>query len=488
MLRFSEGDNDRTITDDAEYNNNGKERLVTGETFVTLSLKRRREHNQHTIGVQPPVRKKPRKTRVSRKQRERELAKRRPALALLPVELWYLILTEHVPRAWAVPAYFVCKTWAAIMRRRYYHRGSPPPPAARLRMRTLGLAFLRSCLLQQDLGLMRWAQTRGWRWRLGAQVYAAEHGRIDSLQWLLQRQLGGRFSHRVMHGAIRGGQLATLQWLYRLADEDRCYRPPHPLYHAVKHGRPRIAEWLLTGNRGGDGGVQKELCPQLFVDACKKTDSPEVLELLYRHCGENTAPPAPARLVLHAIEAGHMRQLRYLREQRRVKFNAEMFRAAAASGRLGVVRYICTQTTAPRRRTWCAVEQASCGGHMHVVRFLHETVGQPLNQTVLTQACWRGDIEAVRYCLKEGVRPVRETYYYAAMRHNLELIQLLYTEHPPRSHAGWHAVMRAADDNPQVEAWYTEVYGAVLRRRRRKSSDAPGHIRNPDDSSDRDST
>lgn len=447
---------------------------ITRENFVSLSLKRRREKRRQdapkrrasgplTRLLQPQHKRR----RISRKQRKRELAARRQAHELLPPELWFVILCEHLGADHAVPAYFVCKTWAKIIVRGYSH------PAC---VQNLGFEFLRGCVRHTRTDLMAWAHQRGWRWRLGAQLYAAEHGHLQSLRWLLKRQLGGRFSSKVMSAAIRGGQLTVLQWLYWLAEEQRCYRCVAPLARAVKHGRTAVVEWLIQESKD-------HVTHHLFSLAAEYGHAP-VLKALYRYIEQleqqrqqSTSPtrcqccyPSNGTLLFVSAGYGHLDTFRYLREERGGRLELCMLQLAALNGHLPIVKYMYSQRP-DLVRQWQAVSHAAKGGHMHIVRYLHDVVGQPLSSAVLLRACRSGDIGMVTYCLRNGVPVDREACSCAARTQNLEMIKLLYAHCHHRNGAGrdwsWSVIMEAATTNSMIERWYCKTYGDLLRDRHR---------------------
>jgi len=436
------------------------------------SLKRQREvvvRPQPVASGEPPVKRR----RVSRKQRERELAGRKEALALLPTEIWDIILGEYLPPESGVPVYFVCKTWARIVHQRH-------SLDSLVRKQELGFLFLRGCILRQNLPLMAWAKHKGWRWRHGAQIYAAEHGCLESLEWLLKRQLGGRFSQDVMGAAIRGGHLPVVQWLCQMVREDRCYPAKRPLHLAIKHGRAGVARWLLETSRQNllEGqNVRSELTSHLLLDAVR-SGSPEVVDLVDQEMKKlpwTHLPPSGAELMALAVKAGHLEVVRYLRKTRHCPFNSHMFREAAAAGHLEVLRYMHQKLPSfiTSSQSWLAIGTAAQYGHTHVVRFLHETVGQPLSQIMLDHACLTNNIELAAYCLQKGqIVPSYDAYRHAAIRQNLALIKLLYAHTPP-DRVNWRAIMPVAEYNTPIAKWYCETYSKVLQQRAETLPDAP---------------
>lgn len=438
----------------------------------TVSLKRQREvivtAPRQPVPGEPPVKRR----RVSRKQRERELARRREALSVLPTEMWDMILGEYLGPEWSVPIYFVCKTWARIVHQRRC-LGSVP------RKRELCRVFLQGCVLRQDLPMMAWAKQNGWKWRHGAQIYAAEHGCLDSLEWLLKRQLGGRFSRDVMRAAIRGGHLPLVQWLYQMVGKGHCYPAKRPLHLAVKHGRAGVACWLLEASQRnllGGQDVRTELANSLLVDAVM-SGSTATVDLVYQELGNYgfELSPSGTELMAPAVKAGHLEVVRYLHRWRHCMFNSHMFREAAAAGHLEVLRYMHRKLpSTTTSQEWSAIGTATQHGQIAVVRFLHETVGQPLSRIMLEHACLVNNLEIAAYCLESQTHivPSYDCYRHAAMRQNFALLKLLYAHTPP-DRVNWRAIMSAAEYNTTIAKWYCDTYSKVLNQRSEALANAP---------------
>jgi len=120
------------------------------------------------------------------------------------------------------------------------------------------------------------------------------------------------------------------------------------------------------------------------------------LEMI-KYCVANKCP-VDERACTRAARNGHLEVLKYLREEVKAPVNGKVIKIAACHGDLELIRYIVEKKCAGWENGYLdALDIIAMHGHFQCLKYLHEEVKLPLNGGMIDVAASRGHLEMIRY-------------------------------------------------------------------------------------------
>jgi len=120
------------------------------------------------------------------------------------------------------------------------------------------------------------------------------------------------------------------------------------------------------------------------------------LEMI-KFCVANKCP-VDERACTRAARNGHLEVLKYLREEVKAPVNGKVIKIAACHGDLELIRYIVEKKCAGWENGYLdALDIIAMHGHFQCLKYLHEEVKLPLNGGMIDVAASRGHLEMIRY-------------------------------------------------------------------------------------------
>ncbi|KAL2912696.1 hypothetical protein HK105_207804 [Polyrhizophydium stewartii] len=277
---------------------------------------------------------------------------------------------------------------------------------------------------------------------------AAWEGCIGVLEKLVAAWAVGIPASLLADYAAAGGHLATVQWLFaRFPAEQWSFDDIHG--SAARSGNIRLVAWLRSS------------CPDSWsdialVEAASKGHG-DIVRLLASH-GYDPFPEIAARV---AAEHGHMDVLEFLCQEypRHV--------ARMGSQDLGNVRLVPALQflhahgiiSRPRRLLTSFVRS----GNVDCARWVHETFGTPLEQSLLVAACMRNRAGMVRWLLQHSRMDVSAKAVSVATERGAVDVLVVLIEHDPGLARAISARAAELNDRHLVEWMHVRHPGSVTQ-------------------------
>lgn len=185
------------------------------------------------------------------------------------------------------------------------------------------------------------------------QVHAiAEHGSVELVQWVLERQLACGVS--LMDTAARFGRMDLVQLLHKRNAEGCC--STSAMDHAASEGHFEIVKFLHENRSEG--------CTASAMDGAAASGHLAILRFLHEHRSEGCSHAA----MTFSAGRGHLACVRYFHGQNLPGFTADAMSYAGTNGHLNVVKFL-HENRSEGCTSWTLLE-ASKRGHHAVVDFL----------------------------------------------------------------------------------------------------------------------
>lgn len=297
------------------------------------------------------------------------------------------------------------------------------------------------------LDVLQWLHEEGCAWDALTCCFAAGKGHLRVLQWAMDQ--GCRISHGVPHrnldpvaAAARGGHIETLAWIAkRLPLNAATFR------HAARGGHWEVMEWL-----------KQKGCPWNYT-ACTEAARLGRLDILewLRQDGCEWKGTA----IFASAANGHLEVLRWCiahqcpRDQHQnplgkacylgltavvecllesgFELTKKATNSAAEGGQLELLKHLIGLGCRVEDYTICS--HAALGGHMHVLEWLHEERGYPLNHLTMAMAAQEGRLDIVKWLRARGCEWSKNIPALAAWRGHRELVLWLRNNGCPEDRA-----------------------------------------------------
>eukprot|EP00953_Heterococcus_sp_UTEX-ZZ885_P031703 16610-Heterococcus_DN1.PRE.7 len=267
-------------------------------------------------------------------------------------------------------------------------------------------------------------------------------------------ELGLQLTDDVLIGAAAAASVSKLQWLHV---EMGCRLPPSVCYHAARSGSIDSLRWLIQHVSalnaetcaGAAAGAHIHVLQYLRDEGCEWDECTCSTAAWHGHLPtlqwlhEQGCPWDPNEICGDAAYSGSIKMLVYLREQG-CQYVEDTMMSAAMKGQLAVCQYLVAEQCLCDTR---ACGEAASGGHMEIVRFLHES-GCPWDvDTIGVRAAESDNVELLRYLRQQGCVFTADAMTAAAALGHLQTCKFLRAEQCP-----WDAIAcRYAALNSHVE-------------------------------------
>ncbi|RLN89097.1 hypothetical protein BBJ28_00024658 [Nothophytophthora sp. Chile5] len=273
---------------------------------------------------------------------------------------------------------------------------------------------------------------------------AASVGRLELVQWLVERRIGtfsckaehlavanghleiAKYLHAhglsgcsqdTMRAAASGGWLEVVKWLWEtFADDpdvdlfcemwnDRIedVSPPSAMEEAAANGHLPVLEFLhgvalsmerrkrkRESERSGDTAKTKPQCSVGAMDRAAAGGHLSVVQWLYEHRTEGYTEVA----ILKAVERGDLAMIQWLYSHPNGTFTSWNMDQAAANGHLAAVQWL---HEAGVSCSTLAMNRAASNGHLAVVRWLHTHRTEGCTSNAMNYAAPNGHLHVVQW-------------------------------------------------------------------------------------------
>lgn len=260
---------------------------------------------------------------------------------------------------------------------------------------------LRDCALFSYLSLAKWLYGIGFELVPKVSLIASRSNNVEFLDWYLS--CNGYLSDWITTYAARGGAIEAYQW----AISHDC-SPIHIEFEATIHGKLEFLKFYLANNENTEEAIcnyagyygHVELLDWLLqngytINMSSNYVSPlnknyqEIIPILDKY-GQPMHPNSDSYAAQLSIDV-----LKWTNKDG--NYTIRQITSAVRAGKIDVVRYLMSTGLRPLNQY---IEIASYGGHLEMVKFLHEQ-GLPLTQKAFLDA---KNIGLVEWFLEQGYK------------------------------------------------------------------------------------
>ncbi|GMF55135.1 unnamed protein product [Phytophthora fragariaefolia] len=299
------------------------------------------------------------------------------------------------------------------------------------------------------LQAVQWGVKHGGVCSTEAMDTAASNGYLRIVQWL-HHNCAAECTIRAMDSAASHGHLDVVEWLHEHRDEG-C--STEAMDGAASHGHLDVVKWLHSNRSEG--------CTVAAMNGAARENHILVLQWLHNHRSEGCAQEAMDGAAAH----GNIAVMRWLITHcsESCNYSQSALETAAANGRLDAVQLLYKQLSQHIMSEWVACEALDCaasGGHLGVVKWLHERrpeIGS-CTTAALDGAASNGHLQMVKWL--HANRREGGTYHAmdgAAAGGHLEVLMFLYS-HRSDGCTSDAAVNAAMNDHVEVVQWLLQRY------------------------------
>jgi len=377
---------------------------------------------------------------------------------------WWRALLPYWIHRYDIWGHLVERGWLSLLQWAIEGVHRLPPvgelPADEQRLSSCNSSLFAVASWEGQLGILKWLRGRmGWLSDKDMEL-AAQAGHLEVVKWMVeQRECKGGWEYGTINAAAYGGHLEVLQWMKAQghACDDAVIRDA--ALHSAFGGHERVLEWLhkngfpvtkhLVASAAAWGG-HFELAKQLAGDeqkglfplidpvraAVAAAGSGNVAMLKWlRHLDPSLELNEDSSLEERMLEAasmgGHVEMVKYLHEIG-YEDHVLVINTAAQWGCLGVLQLFDQEFA-----DWDCFpfDNAVCAGHHQVVKWLWENnIDAPADLTLdVYRAAERGHLKILKWLLKRDAAPSLSVRLFqnAAVRSDLYLMQWLWKKGCP---------------------------------------------------------
>jgi len=300
------------------------------------------------------------------------------------------------------------------------------------------------------LPVVQWLKENnlGWNVAYKAVDLAASKGHLDVVQYLLDECSAG-CTHRTMRAAAGNGHLPVVKWLHVQFGDD----PSVNLYEAGSKQQFNTTVMDVAA-MNGHLHVLKYLHDVALV---METVAAAVVGQLAGARGESilekTVPTCTPAAIQFAAAGGHLDVLRWLHERYWTEPSVDVMDVAAASGNLELVKWL--HENAAATFSAAAMDGAAKEGHLSVVQWLHENSAAVCTTKAIDEAAAMGHLELVQWldAYRTDGCSVKALDGATSGEH-FDVALLLASKHPALGRDAEHEFI----DNRYISSWLAEAY------------------------------
>ncbi|POM81230.1 Hypothetical protein PHPALM_829 [Phytophthora palmivora] len=300
------------------------------------------------------------------------------------------------------------------------------------------------------LSVVQWLKENnlGWSMAYKAMDLAATNGHLEIVQYL-HNDCSVSCTHRTMRGAASNGHLHVVEWLH-------VHFSNHPSIDLYEAGSKQQFNTTSTDVAAMNGHLHVMKYLHNVALSMETTTTVAVSQLAGvedETIFEKTAPTCTPASIQFAASGGHLNVLRWLHDNYWTEPSVDIMDAAATSGNLEMIKWLHEHTAAKFSRA--AMDGAAKEGHLAVVQWLHENLSEGCTVKAVDDAAVMGHLNVVQWLLEncnEGCSP--KALHGAVSGDHFDMALLLATKFPKIVNNAEYEFI----DNRYIRAWMEEVY------------------------------